>query len=183
MSASFVNNLILPDRPLGDDEEALARKIYKSAISNSIPITHVSKGDSILYGSHRFDVVSPEKSEYADTNDGSIVIKYTFMESSVLFCADASSLAQYNMLPYLSACDIVKVAHHGAKASVSHRFAQKADCKYAVISCGKDNKYSHPDKDTLDAYKNAAVLRTDIKNQPISFTINKKGVKLKNARH
>lgn len=183
MESGYVKNLVLPNRPLGDDERYLADEIYKSAVINNIPITHVSAGDTISYGNHRFDILSPEKAEYTDTNDGSVVIRYTFFESSVLFCGDADSLAQYNMLPKISKCDIVKVAHHGAKTSMSHKLANAAECKYAVISCGKDNIYSHPDQDTLDAYKKSEILRTDINNAPISFTINKKGVKLEDARH
>ena len=182
MDAGYVKKLVLPDRPLGEDEKSLANKIYKSAVINNIPITHVSAGDTISYGRHHFDVINPEKSKYADTNDSSVVVRYTFMKSSVLFCADADSLAQYNMLQDISECDIVKVAHHGAKSSMSHKFAKATNCKYAVISCGKNNIYSHPDKDTLDAYKNSKVLRTDTENAPICFTVNKKGVSLKDAR-
>ena len=183
MESGYVKNLVLPNRPLGDDEKLLADEIYKSAVTNNVPVIHVSSGDTISYGNHRFDILNPEKAKYADTNDGSIVIQYTFLESSVLFCGDVDSLAQYNMLPKISKCDIVKVAHHGAKTSMSHKLADATECKYAVISCGKDNIYSHPDPDTLDAYEKSKILRTDISNAPISFTINKKGVKSKDARH
>lgn len=183
MESGYVENLVLPNRPLGDDEKQLANEIYKSAVLNNIPITHVSADDTISYKKHRFDILNPEKTRYADTNNGSVVIRYSFYESSVLFCGDADSLAQYNMLPRISKCDIVKVAHHGAKTSMSHKLSDASDCKYAVISCGKNNIYSHPDQDTLDAYKKSEILRTDISNAPISFTINKKGVKLKDARH
>ncbi len=183
MEEGYVKKLVLPDRPLENDEINLAESIYKAAVINNIPVSHVSKGDVISYGKHRLDILSPEKADYPNANSGSMVIRYTFLKSSVLFCGDIDAQTQYNLMDTLSRCDIVKIAHHGAKSQMSHKFASKTDSSYAVVSCAKNNKYSHPDQDTLTAYKNSVILRTDVINSPISFIINSKGVKLKNARH
>ncbi len=183
MEAGYVKKLVLPDRPLENDEINLAQSIYKAAVLNNIPVSHVSKGDVISYGRHRLDILSPERADYPNANSGSMVVRYNYLESSVLFCADTDANAQYKIMDTLSRCDIVKIAHHGAKSVVSHEFASKTDSTYAVVSCAKNNRYSHPDPDTLSAYKNSVILRTDVINAPISFIINSKGVKLRNARH
>ena len=36
--------------------------------------------------------------------------------------------------------------------------------KYAIISCGADNKYNHPHQKTLNTLKSVKVLRTDLDN-------------------
>lgn len=60
--------------------------------------------------------------------------------------------------------DVLKVGHHGSKTSSSDAFIKAIAPKYAVICCGKDNKYGHPRKETtatLNKYK-VTTYRTDI---------------------
>ena len=46
--------------------------------------------------------------------------------------------------------DILKVGHHGSKTSTSKAFAETLSPDIAVISVGKNNKYGHPNKETID---------------------------------
>ena len=59
--------------------------------------------------------------------------------------------------------DVVKVSHHGANSGYMKGFYDEVDPKYAVISCGKGNKYGHPHSDVLNDFKNrgVCVFRTD----------------------
>ena len=45
---------------------------------------------------------------------------------------------------------ILKVGHHGSKTSSSPDFIQKVFPTDAVLSYGKNNRYSHPNQETLD---------------------------------
>lgn len=45
---------------------------------------------------------------------------------------------------------ILKVAHHGSGYSSSEAFLAWLNPDYAVISCGKKNRYGHPHPDTLE---------------------------------
>ena len=60
-------------------------------------------------------------------------------------------------------CDVLVPGHHGSATATSWEFLQKTVPEYAVISCGKDNKYGHPDKDTMDKLQSMEiqVYRTD----------------------
>jgi competence protein ComEC len=66
-------------------------------------------------------------------------------------------------------CDVLKIGHHGSSSSSSKTFLDKAQPKYSIISCGKYNKYGHPNKETLSKLKdiNTNLLRTDIDNNII----------------
>ena len=46
--------------------------------------------------------------------------------------------------------DILKAGHHGSKTSSSEEFIKEIKPKLVLISAGKDNKFSHPNKETLD---------------------------------
>lgn len=47
-------------------------------------------------------------------------------------------------------CDFLKVGHHGSSGSGSEEFLQWVNPEYAVISCGENNRYGHPHKETLE---------------------------------
>ena len=78
--------------------------------------------------------------------------------------------------------DILAVSHHGAADASTIAFVSAVKPTYAVISCGVDNRYGHPQQKTLwnlDAV-GAAVYRTDTMgtvvatidtNGSIAFTI------------
>ena len=83
--------------------------------------------------------------------------------------SDTEEYTQYRIRENLPDCDIVKIAHHGAKCSMSDKTAKKVKAQYAVISCGKNNRYSHPDIHTLTAYNESEILRTDTEGT-ITFT-------------
>ena len=59
--------------------------------------------------------------------------------------------------------DVLKAGHHGSSTSSGYRFIYETDPEYATVSCGKDNDYGHPHKETIDLYRDAGLpmLRTD----------------------
>lgn len=63
----------------------------------------------------------------------------------------------------LDAVDVLKTGHHGSRYATSESFLQYIKPQYAVISCGKKNRYGHPHKETLERLQDAGaeVYRTD----------------------
>ena len=109
-----------------------------------------------------FTVLSVNSDE-SNLNDTSIVLKLKYNTTSFLFMGDASSKIENTILDKSIQSDVLKVGHHGSKTSTSNRFLEKVNPKYAVISVGKDNSYSHPNTETLNrlAKKDVKVYRTD----------------------
>ncbi len=72
--------------------------------------------------------------------------------------------------------DVLKLGHHGSKTSTSPEFLEAVLPSFAIVSAGKDNRYSHPHKkvlDTIDSFRNVhsnfkRTYRTDT-NGTISF--------------
>ena len=111
--------------------------------------------------------------ELSGENNHSIFTMAKIGDTKVLFTGDAENAAEKEILNdgINVDCDVLKVGHHGSKTSSSEQFLSAATPDYAVISCGKNNKYSHPNDEILIRLKNvgAEILRTDLKGD-IVFT-------------
>lgn len=115
------------------------------------------------------DILAPVKSNYADINDWSVILKLTYGSTSFLFMADATDRAEKDITADVKA-DVLKVGFHGSRDSTSDDFLSRVAPKYAVISVGK-NPYGHPSSATINKLKNAniEVYRTDL-DGTVTFT-------------
>lgn len=112
-----------------------------------------------------------------NANDASIVLKLDFNEISFLFTGDIGSEVEEYLVGYWDVdVDILKVAHHGSSSSSSDFFLYEASPEVAVICVGENNKYGHPDQETLDRLKSHCdnIYRTDI-NGDITVTVDNEG--------
>lgn len=65
--------------------------------------------------------------------------------------------------PAILDCDIFKAGHHGSSTSNTSEFLDLVTPSTVVISCGKNNSYGHPHRETLDLFEDYGyiVYRTD----------------------
>lgn len=116
-------------------------------------------------GSATITFLSPSR-EYSDDNNNSIVTKITHGNNTFLLTGDAEYEAESYLGSYkqdMLLANVLKVGHHGSSSASSESFIDAVSPAYAVISCGKENKYGHPHQEVLDRLKNhdVAVFRTD----------------------
>jgi beta-lactamase superfamily II metal-dependent hydrolase len=59
--------------------------------------------------------------------------------------------------------DIIKISHHGSSTSSIPVFIKKVNPKVAIISCGQNNRYGHPNIKTLGRLEKNVIdiYRTD----------------------
>ena len=115
------------------------------------------------------DILFPDRdvSSWA-TNDGSVVARLSYGDTSIMLTGDATVKTENIILGENSSAKlhstILKVGHHGSRTSSSFDFVKTVSPTYALISDGKDNKYGHPHKETLDTLTSLGVkiFRTDI---------------------
>jgi len=141
-------------------------KSVVTAITNKgLKITTPKIGNSYGLGNARWEIIAPVSASYDNLNNYSIVTKLKFGNNSFIFTGDAESLSEGEILQKQLdiSSDVLKVGHHGSKTSTTQNFLNKVNPKYAVISCGKGNKYGHPTQETLNKLrdKNVKVYRTD----------------------
>lgn len=144
-------------------------KLYKSFVkavkSDGLKMQHPKVGKTFSFGSGSFEILAPAKIETNESNNNSVAIKLTNGQNSFVFTGDAEHESEAAMCVSgidLS-CDVLVPGHHGSATATSWDFLQKTVPEYAIISCGKNNKYGHPDKDTMDKLQSMGiqVYRTD----------------------
>ena len=92
-------------------------------------------------------------------NENSIIIELTYGEKKFLFMGDAENTNE--ALRTWNDVDVLKAGHHGSSSSTSDEFLTQTLPEYVVISCGINNDYGHPHKETIAKLKGLDVYRTD----------------------
>ena len=105
--------------------------------------------------------------EYDNENDNSNVIYTELNGYKFMFMGDASSTTEKEIMSIynLPDIDVLKVGHHGSRTSSTIEFINEINPKYSIISVGKNNRYGHPNKETLDNLKDSKIYRTDINGE------------------
>lgn len=113
----------------------------------------------------KFYILAPNRDDYDETNDFSIVTKTEYIDNTFIIAGDAEEDSEKDIVNNglgLKA-DVLRIAHHGGRTSSSEEFLKKVNPKYAIISVGSDNTYGHPHKETLERLNGIGtdILRTD----------------------
>jgi competence protein ComEC len=101
-----------------------------------------------------------------EPNNTSIVLKLAYGDVSFLFTGDAERAEEADILEagYDLSATVLKVSHHGSETSTTYPFLREVMPGYAVISCGENNSYGHPDENLLSRLRDAdvTVFRTNM---------------------
>ena len=105
------------------------------------------------------DILYPDRDvPTLDSNDGSIVCKLVYGKESFMLTGDATTYVEnaieWNETEGVLHSQVLKLGHHGSKTSTSELWLEKVHPDIAIISVGRDNKYGHPNKETLDKLNN-----------------------------
>ena len=176
LNEKMVKNLYVPMYYDKENEESCEnlRSILSAALLKPAKLQRLKTGGRIEIGEGIFEILSPDENMDFKANDMSMVIKFTYGKNSFLFTGDIEDAGTENILKEDTRCDVIKVPHHGGENDKINLLAQKAGADYAVISCGKNNSYKHPHKDTVKAFKNSgAKVFTTYKTGAIEFTLDK----------
>ena len=113
-----------------------------------------------------------------DENDSSGVYLLNYKNINILLTGDASKRSEEYILDNyeLPHINILKVGHHGSKTSTIEDFLRVVSPKIALIGVGKDNKFGHPNYETIEKLvkQRIEIYRTDEMGE-ISIKVNNKG--------
>lgn len=139
-------------------------KIQVAKAGNEISLTSNSK----------IEFLAPNNSDYEEINDYSAVTRLTYEDNNFIFMGDAEKLSEKEILQKGSnvKAQVIKLGHHGSSTSSSKEFLDKVTPKYAIISCGKNNDYGHPHKETVNELKNRNIkyFRTDTEGTIVLYS-------------
>lgn len=124
-------------------------------------------------GEDAFLMCMHEGSRGEEANDHSPVLLLRYGAFSMLFTGDMTkeqeerfyvegSRLREQLMPF--GVTVLKVGHHGSRTSSSDQILKAAKPAYALISCGRDNRFGHPHEDVVERISRYAdgLLRTDV---------------------
>lgn len=132
-------------------------------------VVYINPGDTLTVGDDEDEALIlqclfPYGDEgFEDTNEQSMILYGQVGAFSMLFTGDMGtetekmflkSLSDHHEEQLIQNIDLLKVAHHGSSGSTSEAFLDVVRPKVAVISCGINNQYGHPHKETLERLEN-----------------------------
>ena len=128
------------------------------------PVHTLKAGDKLPMMGSNLQVLYPNKIGDGGNND-SIVLYGKLLGSSFLFTGDLEKEGEEELMasyPTLRA-SVLKAGHHGSKGSSSEAFLDQLHPSLALVSAGENNRYKHPNDETLERFKqrHIKVLRTD----------------------
>ncbi len=147
-------------------------KAYRAFKKNLSPKTikkELFRGASLQIGKANIKILHPEKPEsppFSVHNNQSLVMMVTFRETSFLLTGDAEYQAEQEIMSYYQdiECQVLKCPHHGSGSSSTESFIKAVSPEIVVISVGRNNLYSLPDRDVILRYEKTGseIYRTDL---------------------
>ena len=151
-----------------------ARRLRQLVREKGIQYHRVAAGDRlaglggvealVLHPTAEF--VDAEGSSPHGLNNGSVVIRFSYGKTSLMFTGDAEVETDEPLLRWGGRLDvdILKVAHHGSPTSSRPRFIDALSPTTSVVSVGEINSFGHPSADVLDRLRvsGSTVYRTDL---------------------
>lgn len=142
---------------------------YKNAVETAkdknIQIKHPTRGDIFYFENAQFEVMSAMEEEGTSDNNSSLVIEFTYNNTTYLFMGDAETEVENSRS--WNKVNVLKVGHHGSNSSSSTKFLEQVKPEYSIIEVGKNNSYNLPSDKAIKRLEESGtqVLRTDKANR------------------
>lgn len=150
---------------------------------NELEINAMKLIDTCLYEPKNMVLKYLNYDVYDNENDNSLLTYMNIYNTSILSLGDASSKVEDSLINKykLSNIDIFKLSHHGSKTSSSYYFLNSIKPNIAIISSGRNNKFKHPSKETIDTLNKLSINYLNTQNEgSIEFIIDRDGYRYVN---
>ena len=126
--------------------------LQETIAKNEIPLYTIKESDvAYLDDQRKIECLAPQNDQLgADDNMGSLVLRYTYGEESVLLMGDLPQGGEEYLPTEELSAQILKVSHHGSKNATSSAFLDNVNGEVAIISRGSHNIYGHPHEETIE---------------------------------
>lgn len=147
----WIKNLAVP-AVLKENE--IWHGIKKLAQKRGTTILYIHEGDEFEIKHIKFQCLHPMDTITEAGNAASLVLKVCYGKFCMLLTGDVEkegeAIFAENYKEELKKITILKVAHHGSKTSTSEKFIEACQPALSIISCGKNNRYGHPNQEILE---------------------------------
>ncbi len=167
IKAFKVKNVIMPKLPNKlVPNTSIYKQLLKAVKASGAKTIFAKPQSQCTLGEALITILGPVGTP-EDLNDASVVMRLDYRDVSFLFTGDAEAASERRILDSGADvnADVLKMGHHGSSTSTCKEFFDAVSPSIALISCGKDNDYGHPHRETLQMLKKADIEyeRTDLK--------------------
>lgn len=159
-----IDNLIIPELDNSAEAAQLVKTAKRTVTANGGNVYTAVQGMNFEIGEFTVTVLA-YYGDMQDENNKSVIVMAEIDGIKFLFTGDAEAKTEKALIDegLNIDCDVLKVGHHGSSSSSCQSFLKAATPKYAAISVGANNIYSHPNDSVISALENcgAQILRTD----------------------
>ena len=151
----------------GSKDSRLLELLLKTAKERGTKILALENRAEFNYGENcSIKILNPLVLGIKSDNNNSLITKLNCVSLSALFSGDNNNKVEESLIKTsenLSA-RVFKASHHGSKTANSEAFLRFVHPELLVISVGIDNRFGHPNKETLDSANKLKirVKRTDL---------------------
>lgn len=149
MTGIKIKTAVLPDIQKKDEGYA---ELEKTCAESDVPLKKMKQGDSFVLpeGLKIFCLHPREDYDWKTENDYSLVLQMDYGNFTGLLAGDLEQAAEEELENLPHGVDYLKVSHHGSKGASGEQFLSVIKPEIAVISAGKNNRYGHPAKETIN---------------------------------
>jgi competence protein ComEC len=123
------------------------------------------------FGEFDIEVAAPPIVDEESDNEGSLFVRISRGKAHAVLTGDASIETEMAMQKGLKwTAQVLKAGHHGSRTSTAAAFVRAVNPDWAVVSCGRSNRFDHPHRSVLEtlAANAVEVYRTDLQGD-VSF--------------
>ena len=159
-----IKTLLLSGRSL---EEEKGQRLAEMARKQKVSVRKIGQGAVLSDTAAMFNCLHPSEAESGtDVNEASVTLALREGSFSVILTGDLGEEGEQKILERereLGPFTILKAGHHGSSTSGSEAWLQKVRPMITLISCGRNNSYGHPHRETLERLEaiGSKVWRTD----------------------
>ena len=179
-----VDKIVLPNIDTGKITAKWYKRLMTNLINGKYDLEIVEKNKIYNLDDVEIKVVSDASYQGTNINNYSTVFKISYGQHSIIMTGDAENQIEKEILRVDEdiKATILKVGHHGSKTATTQEFLDAIKPKYALISCGQNNKFNHPSKEVLERLdkQKIEIFRTD-ELGTVTLTITKKDLIFKTA--
>ncbi len=143
--------------------------LEKEIQDKKIPKILAKRGQIIdLGGGAVLQVLFPDRDvSLLSSNDGSIVMRLVYGETSVMLQGDSTAKIEDYLLSLGTTTlksTILKAGHHGSRTSSTFEYVSAVAPQWTVMSSGVNNQYGHPHKETIETMQKLNIPTYDTCN-------------------
>ena len=156
--------------------------LRRAAYEEEVEVVWLARGDDLRVGPQVLRCLwPPGDPPFEDANERSLVL--VTEPGRELFLTGDLEWGGEERLAVGAPVTVLKVAHHGGDTGTGDALLARLRPGWALISCGRGNRYGHPAPETLGRLSKteAVILRTDQRGA-IEFSCDRSRVEVRTAR-